>query len=147
MINAPTALDVRPLPVEDEYRPAERVIQEISKRYSDGYRVAVFIIGLGTAVKVLGIVLGVFLAGTGVLLPALRLGPVSMLHQQASNVALGVMITGFFAGGIAWFLLFVGGVFISAQGQMVRASLDAAVNSSPIFSLRQKVQILTATPK
>ncbi|MBV8819326.1 MAG: hypothetical protein JO022_13275, partial [Acidobacteriaceae bacterium] len=100
-------------------------------------------VGLGTTLKLLGIIAGVFFAGTALMLPALRLGPVSTLREHGGTVSVEVVLTGVVAGAIVWFGLFVLGVFIAAQGQMVRASLDAAVNSSPLLTLQQKVRILT----
>jgi hypothetical protein len=135
---------MRQEPKTEEYHPAENAVVEMTKRYSDGYRVSNFIVGMGTILKVIGIILGIFLAGTALMLPALRLGPVSALREHGGAVAIEVVVTGMVAGAIVWFALFVIGVFISAQGQMVRAALDAAVNSSPLFTVKQKVHILTA---
>ena len=46
------------------------------------------------------------------------------------------------AGGVVALTFFVLGVIISAQGQLLLAALDTAVNSSPFLTDDQRSQIL-----
>ncbi|HEV2844758.1 MAG TPA: hypothetical protein VG477_07925, partial [Thermoanaerobaculia bacterium] len=43
---------------------------------------------------------------------------------------------------VAGVFFYVAGIMISAQGQLLRATLDSAVNSSPLLENEQKAQIL-----
>ncbi len=46
------------------------------------------------------------------------------------------------AAGIWFALFFVSGVLLSAQGQLLRASLDVAVNTSPGLTDAEKTRML-----
>lgn len=103
-------------------------------RYVDAYRVARATIAVGRAIKMAGVVLGllVFLAiattsnsdsGFGPLPNALRL--------------LGV-VSGVLAGGWIWLVLWILGVIVTAQGEILQATLDGAVHTSPFLTLREK---------
>ncbi len=46
-----------------------------------------------------------------------------------------------------WFLIFfIGGVVVSARGQLLRAHLDEAINSSPFLTLSMVARMLRLTP-
>ena len=49
---------------------------------------------------------------------------------------------GIFIGATACALYFVLGVFISAQGQLLKATLDAAVHTSPFLDDEEKAAAL-----
>jgi hypothetical protein len=48
-----------------------------------------------------------------------------------------------FSGAFVWFLFFVFGVIVSAQGQQLLATLDAAVHSSPFMDTAAKAQAMS----
>jgi hypothetical protein len=49
----------------------------------------------------------------------------------------GVLVAGF------WFaLFFVFGIAVSAQGQVLQAGLDTAVNTSPFLSNQEKAEVM-----
>ena len=56
----------------------------------------------------------------------------------------GIAIVGglFFAAAVWFALFFVLGVLVSAQGQILRATLDSAVNSSPFLTNDQRASIM-----
>ena len=101
------------------------------KRYRDAYLVANVTDGLGKIVQGLGIMLGglVFL---GILFYGL-----SIDYPMAGG------FTGLLLGGIVAISLYVLGVLVAANGQMLKASLDSAVNDSPFLSLQQKAQVMS----
>jgi len=45
-------------------------------------------------------------------------------------------------GAIAFAFFWLGGVIISASGQLIRASLDGAVNTSPFLNQDQKAEAM-----
>ena len=49
---------------------------------------------------------------------------------------------GLMAALVAGMFFYVAGVMVSAQGQLLQATLDTAVNSSPLLDDEQKAQIL-----
>lgn len=46
-------------------------------------------------------------------------------------------------GGLVGLLLYVVGVIVAAQGQMLKATLDSAVNSSPFLTHEHKAEIMS----
>ena len=61
---------------------------------------------------------------------------------RALGGSLAVMIACVIAGGILALTFFVLGVIISAEGQLLLAALDTAVNSSPFLTDDQRAQII-----
>jgi hypothetical protein len=81
---------------------------------------------VGTAIKAIGIILGVLVALVGLMAGSAQL----MLPAILAAIAVG----GFF---------FVFGALISAQGQVLKASLDNAVNTSPFLNNQQRAAIMS----
>lgn len=52
------------------------------------------------------------------------------------------ILIGFCTALLTGVSFYISGVFISAQGQILRAALDTAVNSSPLLENHQKAEIL-----
>lgn len=87
-------------------------------RYRDAYRVASFLTAFGETAKIVG---GVAAA----LLFLMGFGGVGGAAGFFGGLLLGALFGGLF---------FLCGVMISAQGQLLRASLDSAVSSSRFMS-------------
>jgi hypothetical protein len=100
----------------------------ILRRYQDAYLTARAITVFGTTVKTLAIVLGGFatLIGLGALSQSGTMG----------FIAIGSGIT--FAISVH-----VLGILVSAQGQILQAALDTAVNTSPILTQEEMRQIMS----
>lgn len=99
---------------QSEYAP--RVI----KRYQDAYLVARATNGIGSAVKTIGIILGVIIALAGIAI--------------GLNSKLVFIIGGLILGAVVAIPLFVLGVFVAAHGQVLKATLDEAVHTSPFLT-------------
>jgi len=110
---------------------SERVVM----RYQDAYRVAGFIVGMGTVIKIMAGITGFI-----ILLAGLIAGG---NNRQISDVS---GLGGFLAGGLTFVLGFVAGVIVSALGQQIRASLDAAVYSSPFMDIAAKARAMGLGP-
>ena len=99
------------------------------KRYKDAYIVAAVIVSFGTALKILGVVLGILLGFVGYYL----VENVFAIRGIFSLVAAGVI------GLLIWFLFYVFGVLFSCQGQVLRAGLDGAVYVCPFLNEHDRV--------
>lgn len=55
------------------------------------------------------------------------------------------LLIAFVAAGLWFVVFFVAGVMVSSYGQQLRATLDSAVNSSPLMSPDQKAQAMRLT--
>ena len=98
----------------------------LSIRYRDAYRVAGVIRGLGTTIKIVGAILAV---------------PIALAGISAGDVR--YILAGLFIAAIIWTLFFFVGVVVSAQGQILNACLDTAVNGSPHIDADEKADIMS----
>jgi hypothetical protein len=104
---------------------AVNVFPQLEVRYSDGYKAAKAIVGFGNLVKTIGAVAGVIIA-------------LVALSMSGTLFIAGVMF-----GGLVWLGLFVSGIVICAQGQLLLATLDSAVNNSPFLDNSQRASIMS----
>jgi len=98
-------------------------------RYTDAYRVARTITGVGDAIKVIAAVVGaiVFLIGL------VGGQSINSVMPFAGGLIIGVIVAG------AGFIL---GTLVSAQGQVLKATLDTAVYSCPFLVNEQRAEIM-----
>jgi len=102
--------------------------RKLAHRYTDAYRTAGFVVGIGTAIKVLGFILGAvgFLGGA-----VLGSGGSSDFGKaMQAPVGIGLIVISVLI--FVWFYIL--GVIVSSIGQMQKASVDSAVNNSPMLS-------------
>ena len=109
-------------------------ISTLIKRYQDAYVVARVTNGFGRMIKAIGIIIGGLLAVGGFMI-ASNGGPGDPMS------VLGIV--GVVGGVIVGALFYVIGVLVSAQGQILKASLDSAVNSSPFLTNQHKAKIMS----
>jgi hypothetical protein len=107
-------------PAPDHSNPADAAIT----RYEDGYLVARTIEGIGSVIKGVGIVLGIIIAIVG------------LIVGTQTNLLFGIV--GFIFGIAVAIPLFVVGVIVSALAQVIKATLDAAVHTSPFLDNQAK---------
>jgi len=125
----------RGVPTASAYEPAAASAAGASiKRYKDAYRVGGFIVGAGEFFKTVGIVLAV-LIGVGALIVA---GKTQDGQQQTAILLSGSVVAGF-AGG----MLFLFGILVAAQGQLLKATLDTAVNTSPFLTNDDRARMMS----
>ena len=98
-------------------------------RYQDAYRVAKALNGFGQMCKFIGIVVG------GLILIVI-VAPTANNTGSSMPVQLGgtLSLIGITFGGLIAFSGWMVGVLISAQGQILKATLDSAINSSPFLA-------------
>ena len=103
----------------------------VVNRYRYAYRVANALVGLGNGLKILG----PCLAGAIILLS------ISMADKLGA-LALGAIIP----AGIPGVLFWIAGVIFAAQGQLVQATLDSAVASSPFLTDSERADVMGLPP-
>ena len=96
----------------------------LAQRYKQAYQSARIIVGAGSGVKVLGPIMATLFA-----IVSLKADGFLLFAGLASSLALGVS-------------LYVAGVMILAQGELLRATTDSAINTSPLLDNDQKSRIL-----
>jgi hypothetical protein len=97
------------------------------KRYQDGYRVSNTIVGIGNAIKIIGIIIALLFVVAGVAIFGVRAGSIVAVLIIAALVAI---------------VSFTLGVLVSAQGQILRAGLDVAVYSSTFLKDKDRAAIM-----
>jgi hypothetical protein len=131
--------------------PAE-MAEKITERYRDGYRASKWVNGFGEFIALIGFCLGggiyllsvlaekmlaSFPAVTSFLKDSFQL---SVSDQRSILLVVGVVV------GVAVFFVFAAiGTMVSAVGQIAKAVIDTAVNTSPFLSTEQKADVMTAT--
>jgi Mg/Co/Ni transporter MgtE len=105
-------------------------------RYTDAYRVASATVALGTVIKVVGVLLGL-LIGFGMFAVAAAVGGPGPRGGGAG------LVLGLFFGGATFAFFFVLGVILSSFGQLKKAALDGAVNSSPFLTNEQRADVMS----
>lgn len=100
----------------------------LMKRYKDAYRSARLIVTVGNAIKVIGVILAV-----GIML----IGLVAAAQTSASiGFAAVIVAIGY---GLGFYLA---GMLMAAQGQILMANLDVAVNTSTLLSDAQRARVM-----
>jgi hypothetical protein len=102
---------------------------KLMTRYRDAYWAARAINGTGQTIKVLGIALAIVLTLAG------------WVAASSFGVAFGFAALIF--GAVVGIPVYVLGVIVAAQGQILKATLDTAVNSSPLLSRDEVREIMS----
>jgi hypothetical protein len=118
-----------------DYKEAGQTTTEaaLTRRYRDAYLVGRTTVGFGTFIKVIGVL-------SGAIIVFLSFVTLTKSREQAM-FSLGVV--GIVFGCFVGILLYIFGVLVSAQGQVLKATLDGAVNSSPFLNNDDKAEIMT----
>jgi hypothetical protein len=109
-------------------------ISALTQRYRDAYIVARATNGFGGVIKGIGLFIGGVLAIGGFMV-ASNGGP------RDPNSVLGIVAI--VVGVIAGALFYIIGVLVSAQGQILKASIDGAVNNSPFLTNQYRAKIMS----
>ncbi|MCU1264920.1 MAG: hypothetical protein JWM21_1238 [Acidobacteria bacterium] len=111
-----------------------RQISALMKRYKDAYIVATITNGFGGIIKGIGAVIGGVLLLVGLLI-------VGNGRPGDATFAMGVVIVA--AGVVSGVWFYIAGVLVSAQAQILKASIDGAVNSSPFLTNEHRATIMS----
>jgi hypothetical protein len=101
-----------------------------AKRYKDAYLVARAVAAIGESMKYIGVVLGLIVVVVG--------------FYIGNQLERGLMysVGGAVAGILVAIPLYLLGILVSAQGQVLKASLDVAVHTSPFLDTEQKAKAM-----
>ncbi|MCK6619082.1 MAG: GlsB/YeaQ/YmgE family stress response membrane protein [Calditrichaceae bacterium] len=102
----------------------------LMKRYKDAYLVARTMIAIGAIIKGIGVILGSVIA-------VISFGAAGQFGSGAMG-GIG-LVSGIFVA----ILFFLFSILVKAQGQILQASLDSAVNSSPFLSNEQRTRAMS----
>lgn len=145
---------------EEEQRPTAPVsnissvnqtANPVIKRYRDLYRAARLLISIGSTVKVVGIILAIliflfWLIG-GIVFASVEMRgvPLSQRGQPdpESFLVFGGLVVGAISGAFVGGLIFLLGILISAQGQLLLTQADAAVHTSPFLREEEKAKAMS----
>jgi hypothetical protein len=98
----------------------------LMKRYRDAYLVARATATIGRVIKGIGILVGV-------------LGLAVVLQSRSTGAGLVTLLVPAFVGALPYCV----GVLVAAQGQILLATLDTAVNSSPFLTNEDKAKAMS----
>jgi hypothetical protein len=116
----------------------------ISGRYADAYLKANFQTGLGGTIKTASLLIGGVVAGLALIFALSQLVPQPGMFGASGNTvgaAFGFFVATIAAAmtGIGWIL----GALISSQGQLLKATLDSAVNTSPFLDDAERARMMS----
>ncbi|HRH98829.1 MAG TPA: GYF domain-containing protein, partial [Prosthecobacter sp.] len=128
----------------DQWQPMTSILTEVVttaasqskpviKRYWDAYLTARAVTGFGGIIKTFGVIFGMLIAVAGLIVAVNGRG------FDPIEVAIGALVGAFFIA-VPFYAL---GVLVSAQGQVLKASLDTAVNSSPFLTDQDRIQVMS----
>jgi hypothetical protein len=100
------------------------LVTRVQERYTDAYRVARALHWFGQIIKIAGFLVAVFI----------------FIDRAESLKSPGAGLT---AGVVVGAILFISGIIVAAQGQMLKAVIDTAVNSSPFLDDSQRASIMS----
>jgi uncharacterized OB-fold protein len=109
-------------------------ISSLMNRYRDAYLAARVIVSFGRIIKVSGAAIGILL----VIIGFMFIG-----EGRAVDATFAMGFVSIVFGVIAGALFYIVGVLVSAQGQILKASLDSAVNSSPFLTNEHRAKIMS----
>lgn len=111
-----------------------RQLAALTRRYADAYLTARVTNGFGGIIKGIAVATAVLLTLVGLILVS---------GGQAWSVRLLLGVVAILVGLLAGVQFYVVGVLISAQGQILKASLDSAANSSPFLTNEHRAEIMS----
>jgi hypothetical protein len=117
-----------------ERSPSPATTSSAMKRYSDAYLVARTIAGVGQLIKNIALVLGAC-----IVLTAFVLGSQSGRAFGSSEFA----VAGIFLALLAIIPIYVLGILVAAQGQILKATLDTAVTNSPFLNKEEMAKVMS----
>lgn len=110
-----------------------RILASVMNRYADAYVVARTINAFGQTVKIGGLIVG------GIIL----FGSLIIGSRGAVGALFG--FTGFIVAVLVAAVFFLLGTLMSAQGQILMATLDTAVNTSPVLTDSERAGLISVS--
>jgi hypothetical protein len=108
----------------------------LRSRYRDAYRMATGAVVIGGTLKIMAVCAGGFVLIMSML-------PVSRAIAVTGGADTTALLIGLVAAVLVGVPLYALGILVSAHGQMLKATLDTAVNTSPLLENDQKASIMS----
>lgn len=124
-----TVLGIAPSP--SALPSSDAVSRSVVSRYRDAYLVARATTTIGAVVKAIGVALGFLIVA------------VSAIAGGQAGDAVRFLVGGILLGPVIGVPLFVLGVLVSAHGQVLKATLDTAVHSSPFLNKEDMARVMS----
>lgn len=109
--------------------PVSMKPSELTKRYGEAYLVARATNGIGSIFKTIGFLIAALVVVVG--------------FVGADRGGVVVVIGAIVIAAVVFAIFFLLGTLVSAQGQILKATLDSAVNGSPFLTNEQKARIMS----
>jgi len=109
-------------------------LKALLKRYRDAYLVANVIIRFGSIVQGAGVVVGIVVAAGSFYFVSQMAGRGDSATPIVVAAVLSVLVGG---------LVYIVGVLVSAVGQILLASLDTAVHTSPFLAHHHRARVMS----
>ncbi len=118
----------------------------IVSRYLDLYRAARLLVGIGTTVKTIGMIVGVAIVLLCLFAGVAGSSQPSTFGQQSSvntGFLFGTFVVGAVFGTFTGGVIFLLGILISAQGQILLAQADGAIHTSPFLNNEERAAAMS----
>lgn len=116
------------------------------KRYWSAYLVARTTTGIGRVTKIFAFVSGITVAVIGLYVGQQGYGfpnPIFQYGELIVGAKLIFQVGGLVVGVVVMIPLYILGVLVAARGQMLKASLDEAVHTSPFLTDDQRAAVMS----
>lgn len=125
-------------------------VVSLKKRYADAYIVARATVGVGKLFKGIGILIAALII-IGAAIAGAKLGydasnapyPLRSDPDMAVLMGFACFVGGIIAAVLTGGVLYLLGILIAAQGQILKACLDSAVNTSPFLGNGHRIGIMS----
>jgi len=111
----------------------------LASRYNDAYTMARFQTKLGEIIKSISILIGILVALVSGLFMLFGMNESSFGPNLGKAIGGFGIVIGVAGGFVGWIL----GVMISSLGQLLKAHLDTAVNTSPFLGNDDRARIMS----
>lgn len=108
-----------------------------TKRYADAYRAASGVIALGITMKIVAAIVAAIMG-----IPPTVVAVQWVSNTSAELIQRLVMLAGIAIALVPGALIFIIGVIIAALGQILRATIDTAVNTSTLLTAEQRAELM-----
>jgi hypothetical protein len=115
------------------HAPETREVRALMSRYWDAYVVTQVTVGIGEVIKATAIGLAAIII----------LGALLLASQVSGGSAAVIFLLGLGAAAVVGGLFYLLGLIVMAQGQILKASLDGAVNTSPFLENEHRAKIMS----
>ncbi len=108
-------------------------VKSLMNRYWDAYTVARVIVGYANLIKIVGVVLAAVILLISLLVAS----------QFQGGGAFAMFLVGLLNAAVVGILFYSVGILVAAQGEMLKATLDGAVNGSPFLTNEHRAKIMS----